>query len=503
MIRSFIQQGSRNSSPNALLISRVATKDVDGAILTLGKRLLHHRKCLCLGATSVVAFLVLSRVPKVDSPSDRALHTLSVHRHREQHPQQADTQPKSKAEKPAMSKPELSTALKRAKEEALWGLFVGDAISMPVHWYYNPQDIKRGYGGWLTKYEAPNKKHPSSIMSLSNIGGSGRGGDKVRAVIGDVILHDKLKYWAGNNHTTHYHQGMKAGDSTLNAVMALEMMRTFEKVDHDLVRDDRDVRSKVLEAYVKFMTTPGTHGDTYAESFHRSFFKDWSSLSSPPQTAEDLIEYAEQRYKQKTKGSSDHQLVVIGALVPAIPWVLRSAHRTENECAKSAVDFIKLTHPETALVPYIDMYARLLHAVLNGHDLKTEAVKLLSHSELGGPSKRDMVLRMLERAHGSPEGSDERLRVYQSAVANLGLACYIEGAISSLLYLAVEFSDDFEGGVLANANVGGENCHRGAALGALLGAAAATKGKTIPQKWKDGLGSAREGVKTVISQMNK
>ena len=37
----------------------------------------------------------------------------------------------------------------------------------------------------------------------------------------------------------------------------------------------------------------------------------------------------------------------------------------------------------------------------------------------------------------------------------LGSACYIEGALSSLLFLAYEFADDFEAGVLANANCGG------------------------------------------------
>lgn len=25
------------------------------------------------------------------------------------------------------------------------------------------------------------------------------------------------------------------------------------------------------------MTTPGTHNDTYAESFHRDFFKNWAA----------------------------------------------------------------------------------------------------------------------------------------------------------------------------------------------------------------------------------
>ena len=40
-----------------------------------------------------------------------------------------------------------------------------------------------------------------------------------------------------------------------------------------------------------------------------------------------------------------------------------------------------------------------------------------------------------------------------------------------MLYLAYKYADSFEDAVLANTNVGGENCHRGSALGALMGAA--------------------------------
>jgi ADP-ribosylglycohydrolase len=25
---------------------------------------------------------------------------------------------------------------------SLYGLYIGDALSMPVHWFYNPEDIK-------------------------------------------------------------------------------------------------------------------------------------------------------------------------------------------------------------------------------------------------------------------------------------------------------------------------------------------------------------------------
>ena len=53
---------------------------------------------------------------------------------------------------------------------------------------------------------------------------------------------------------------------------------------------------------------------------------------------------------------------------------------------------------------------------------------------------------------GHPE---EQLEVYQEAIGSLGMACYIEGATASMLFLAREFHDNFEAGVLTNANCGG------------------------------------------------
>ena len=46
-----------------------------------------------------------------------------------------------------------------------------------------------------------------------------------------------------------------------------------------------EARSAVLFDYVHFLTTPRTHNDTYAESFHRSFFADWQETrpTFPPQ----------------------------------------------------------------------------------------------------------------------------------------------------------------------------------------------------------------------------
>jgi hypothetical protein len=48
------------------------------------------------------------------------------------------------------------------------------------------------------------------------------------------------------------------------------------------------------------------------------------------------------------------------------------------------------------------------------------------------------------------------------------------------LYLCWKYHHDAEAGILANAMVGGDNCHRGAVVGSLLAAA-----QEIPPKWLD------------------
>ena len=52
---------------------------------------------------------------------------------------------------------------------ALYGMYIGDALAMPVHWYYDTRRIKKDFGeGGIQKYEAPVKHFPGSIMNLSN-----------------------------------------------------------------------------------------------------------------------------------------------------------------------------------------------------------------------------------------------------------------------------------------------------------------------------------------------
>lgn len=60
--------------------------------------------------------------------------------------------------------------VRRSVSEALWAMCAADSMSMPVHWYYDINDIRRDFGSWISGLNSPRDIHPSSILSLSNTG---------------------------------------------------------------------------------------------------------------------------------------------------------------------------------------------------------------------------------------------------------------------------------------------------------------------------------------------
>ncbi|XP_070711781.1 uncharacterized protein [Pempheris klunzingeri] len=387
--------------------------------------------------------------------------------------------------------------VRRAAGEALWALCAADAASMPVHWYYDVDDIRRDFGGWISGLNSPRERHPSSILTLSNTAGSGRSAWMSNAkrpdVVGNVILHDKLNLWKSSRGSVHYHQGLQAGENTLNVLCCLRAARCLSGRFSDVSQPD--ARAAVLSEYVHFLTTPGSHRDTYAESFHRSFFADWQD--SRPTAPRQVLAFAEKRSRQKLSSPfADSQLDAIGCLPMILPFVLLSASANEERAVSAAVEFVKLTHPHPKVPEYVSIYCRALHAVLGGADVRQQAEHALRRLD-----SWDTCQSYSHKAARFPASSEERLRVHQSAVNYLGLACYTKGALSSLFYLAHQFHDDPRGGILANTNCGGENCNRGAALGALLGAAGSYSGAAVPPEWKHELRDAQEFIPDILKEL--
>ena len=295
-----------------------------------------------------------------------------------------------------------------------WGSFIGDALAMPVHWYYDRAALVRDYGV-VRDFVGPKNPHADSILWRSEYTPLSERGD---------ILHDQAQYWGQRG--IHYHQFLRAGENTLNLQLAKALIESLiERGSYDA--DD------YLQRYIEFMTTPGQHRDTYVEEYHRKFFTAYARGTAP----------------RKCAGSDIH----IGGL--AHVGVLCAFFATDAKAARSAVrEQISLTQRSDEVLAAGDALARILCAVAAGADLR-EAIF--------GHASDWFSKRKAEQWSREPDEVVIGHRVSS--------ACYIADAFPASLYLAWKYADDFEAGVIANTNVGGDNCHRGAVVGALLGAA--------------------------------
>jgi ADP-ribosyl-[dinitrogen reductase] hydrolase len=302
------------------------------------------------------------------------------------------------------------------------GSLIADAVSMPVHWYYDREALRAEYGE-ITGYLAPKNPHTGSILWRSEYTALNAKGE---------ILHDQAVYWGQRG--IHYHQFLKAGENTLNFQLATELVQLCEKnggYDPDAW----------LAHYIDFMLTPGKHRDTYVEEYHRGFFTRYASGKAP----------------RKCAIEDEH----IGGLaqVAAICYVMRDA---DLPTLRSTVkEHVGLTHKHANVQRAADTLARLLFRIREGLSLH-DAIRREAGDWISGNKANDWLSQPDTYIIGQ----------------RFSPACYIAESMPASLYLAWKYHDDFDAGIIANAMVGGDNCHRGAVVGALLGAACG-----IPEKW--------------------
>eukprot|EP00669_Euglena_mutabilis_P010126 TRINITY_DN4908_c0_g1_i1.p1 TRINITY_DN4908_c0_g1~~TRINITY_DN4908_c0_g1_i1.p1 ORF type:complete len:346 (-),score=115.47 TRINITY_DN4908_c0_g1_i1:164-1201(-) len=313
---------------------------------------------------------------------------------------------------------------------------------MPTHWYYNLGQLRADYGS-ITGYVKPRDKLPGSIMSLSNTGGGGRGGD-VGEIIGTVINHGKKKYW-GRGLDFHYHVGLSAGENTLEGQLARVLLRNIAanggKVDP----------ASFLQDYVRFMTTPGSHNDTYASTCHRMFFANFVRGLPPAQCPD----------------NDGHNVDTIDALTLAVPAVVATVTEDgPSEAVRAAArSIVAMTRKSKVLPKYLDVFSDALASIISGKQTLEEATRTAGQrmgcdpiaSAAAAWRKAGAVDR---EAYVGGDGTDPMV------------ACYVDSSFPALLHFAARYGDvGPRNALLANANAGGENVGRGSALGALVGAA--------------------------------
>eukprot|EP00568_Trieres_chinensis_P015438 CAMPEP_0183319354 /NCGR_PEP_ID=MMETSP0160_2-20130417/63314_1 /TAXON_ID=2839 ORGANISM="Odontella Sinensis, Strain Grunow 1884" /NCGR_SAMPLE_ID=MMETSP0160_2 /ASSEMBLY_ACC=CAM_ASM_000250 /LENGTH=379 /DNA_ID=CAMNT_0025485809 /DNA_START=93 /DNA_END=1232 /DNA_ORIENTATION=+ len=324
---------------------------------------------------------------------------------------------------------------------ALWGLFSGDALAAPTHWYYGGyRQVKADYGpSGITDYVKPAEFLAGSILNKSNVNGGGRGSfDRANGVsiIGDVINHGKRGYWHPSK-SYHYHATLQRGENTLEAQIARVLMRSVTSTGGTFDADH------FRKAYVDFMTTPGSHNDTYASTCHRMFFANMIFKKLPP---------------EKCPDNDRHNVDTIDGLVLPTVTILAMGGRiargedpvkVREEARVMAERTAGVTRNSSALERASGTWSDLLLDILAA-DEGADAQQSLNKAA------RSFGLRRMP----VPNGRDEMS------------ACYLDGSLPTLLDMISKYSrkGDAWTGLLANANVGGENVHRGAVLGAALGA---------------------------------
>jgi ADP-ribosylglycohydrolase len=313
----------------------------------------------------------------------------------------------------------------------LYGLCIGDALAMPVHWYYNRQALNDDYG-LVTDYLAPHNPHPDSILWRSSYAALNSKGE---------ILHDQAPYWGQKG--IHYHQFLKAGENTLNVKICRLLIESINQTGTYEVYD-------FMRRYIAFMTTPGSHQDTYIEECHRNFFANYARGISP----------------RKCGVAEKH----IGGLVGMVPVVVVYFNRPDNARA-AALAHLALTHPGVKMKTAGSLFIDLLLKVLNGTPLQAailESIEAQNNPLLGHP-----FTKWLDDPDDWVIGP------------RFSTACYVEDSVPAVIYLALKYHDDPEKALIVNTNLGGDNAARGAVLGALLGAAHGVE--KFPDRWVQGL----------------
>ena len=385
-------------------------------------------------------------------------------------------------------------------QNALWGLFIGDALAMPVHWYYNPNNIKKDFPNGLKAYESPRHPHPESFMvgmgyhpDVETARRFGRPYD---------ILHEHVRFYSTSYHSLeierteretehgnpapslneryHYHHGLKAGENTLGAHLVRVLMRS-------VIVAGRYDQQAFIEAFIDHLASPGRNRDPYTEIYIRRWFEQYTQ-GLPPHACAEL--------QRRTWSIGSH-----GGLIR--PLTLSLLAKSTYQGIGQAIEHQNLTHRSENNVAALSVLVPLLQELINGNDGKEKAIAYGRKVRLPEVTGKDLFDRY-RNSHGPGNiPSEEMWQLHTRLEATpmniprlinefeeetftqhrLATACYPEHGLPMLLYLAVRHDFNLMQSLLASANAGGDNVHRGMVLGLLLGAAS----NDMPQYLKTGL----------------
>ncbi len=376
---------------------------------------------------------------------------------------------------------------------------------MPAHWYYRTENIVKDFNGGISGYVDPPHPHPESFMVGMGYHPDVATADRLGRAYD--ILHEHARFYNTSYRTLeirsteredahgnpvprlddryHYHHGLKAGENTLAAHLVRLLMRS-------VVEHGRYEPGAFLGNMIGYMTTPGLNRDPYTEIYIRRWFENYAR-GMPPHACAEL--------QRDVWSIGSH-----GGLMR--PLVLSLLADSSYQALGLAIEHQNLTHRSENAASALGVLVPLLHSLLTGLDparaIAASAAFIRvprvtgdelfaayrNHKGPGNIPPQEMWHYHTALSDG-PFELDRLVRTQDDAdVINhrFATACYPEHGLPLLLFLARNHQVDVEASLLANANAGGDNVHRGMVLGLVVGSA----NDKLPDHLKQGLTAFNE-----------
>ncbi|MHB8773206.1 MAG: ADP-ribosylglycohydrolase family protein [Syntrophales bacterium] len=338
-----------------------------------------------------------------------------------------------------------NTTIRERAVGAVMGAFIGDALGLGPHWYYDLDQLHRDHGEWITGYTDPKP---------------GR-----------------------------YHAGLKAGQlSQAGFILSLLLRSLVERGGYD----EADFCRRMDEELFPLLdgTPVNGPGGYTSQSIREAWRKrvrqnlPWGQTGGHADTTEAIervlalaVRYAANpgRIAATVTGNtlltqSDPAIVSLTVAYCAVLGLLVQGHRLDAKISEKLMALVNRGD-----LPFHTVTRAGYVPPLPGDPDPPREGRFASPDALLTPS-------YMARTAADPE-----IRIEPAWKVSLvyGMPCAIYHMLPAAYYLAARFPDDFESAVLHAVNGGGQNQARAILTGALVGAQTGIAG--IPQRFIDGL----------------
>jgi ADP-ribosylglycohydrolase len=325
---------------------------------------------------------------------------------------------------------------------AIMGAFIGDALGLGPHWYYDLAVLRRDYGDWITTYTDPKP---------------GR-----------------------------YHSGQRAGQPSQNGILLRLMLRSLADRGG---YDEADFCRRMDEEIFPLLNGLPVNGPGgYTQQSIRDAWRKRVQQKLP---------------WGKTGGTADTTEAISRTLALAVRYAFQPQELADTIVGNTRLTQIDDT-VVTLTTAYGSVLGLLvqghkLNKSLSGKLMRlARAEKLpyhtLTHTDLEPPQADNphdghftSPDALLTPSYVATAAVDPDIRIEPAWKVSIvyGMTCAIYHQLPAAYYLSARYSGDFEAAVLNAVNSGGENQARAMLTGALVGAQTGLAG--IPKRFLDGL----------------